>query len=196
MTRKARFILALAAAAGAPAACLSSDSSLPVFPSNAAVYVFNDSTLPLLVYNFTDTASGANLHQHWLLDRGFAGAACIGLVPHAAVTDTFGTFLFGYYPPAIGEVKDSNAINGVVDTLLKTFIALPAEGTHGTYAVDTATGRVKLNWADGTPSQYFDPSADIRLIRDTLTTHAEISAFGDSIHVTWRVTWARGICLP
>ena len=194
MTNRGRLFFTLAAAAIAPAACLKNDSMIPVFPSNAAVYVFNDSTMPLLVYDFVDTASGANIHQHVLPNRGFAGAICIGLVPHAAVSDTFGTFQFGFYPPAIGEVVDSNA--GTVDTLLKTFIPAQNMGTHGSYTVDTATGRVALTWADGRPSQYFDPTADVRLVRDTLRTHAEISAFADSIHATWRMTMTHRVCLP
>lgn len=194
MIKRARYALALAALAVAPAACLTNDSSVPVFPSNANVYVFSVRTLPLLVYNFTDTASGTRLRQTWLTDRGFAGAACIGLVPHVAVTDTFGTFIFGYSGPNIGEVEESN--NGTVDTVLKYFIPVPAEGTHGTWAHDTASGKVTLSWADGKPTQYFDPTADIRLIRDTLTTHAELSAFADSVHATWRVTWAHEICQP
>ena len=194
MTKRARVILAIAVAVGAPAGCLTKDSSIPVFPSNARVYVFNDSTLPLLVYNFIDTASGANVRQHVLVDRGFAGAICLGLIPKMAVTDTFGTFMFAYYPPAIGEVVDSNA--GTIDTILKVFIPNQYMGSKGAYAVDTATGKVKLTWADGTPSQYFDPAADVRLIRDTLTTHAEISAFADSIHATWRMTFTHSVCLP
>jgi hypothetical protein len=196
MIKRARLVAVLAATLAAPAACLTSDITNLVFPSNANVYVFGLKTLPLLVYTYVDTATGANLHQSWLTNRGFAGAACIGLVPHAAVTDTFGTFLFGYYPPAIGQVKDSNAVTGVVDTVSKVFIPVPAEGTRGSYAVDTTSGKVTLNWADGTPTQYFDPKADIRLIHDTITSHAELSAFADSIHVTWRVTWARDVCQP
>jgi hypothetical protein len=194
MMKRARYVAALAAVVAAPVACLTNDSTVPVFPSNANVYVFSVRTLPLLVYAYVDTASGVNLHQRWLTDRGFAGAACLGLVPHTAVTDTFGTFIFGYTGPNIGEVEEHN--NGTIDTVLKYFAPVPSEGTHGSYNLDTTSGRLKLSWADGTPTQYFDPSSDIRLIRDTITTHAELSAFADSIHATWRVTWAHEICQP
>ncbi|MFI5206526.1 MAG: hypothetical protein ACHQX4_00785 [Gemmatimonadales bacterium] len=189
--KRARFIVAMAAAVAAPAACLSKDSSVPVFPNNANVYVFS-LRAPPLVYSLVDTATGIRLHQTWLADRGLVGAICIGLVPHAAVTDTFGTFIFGYYDPAIGEVEET--LNGTTDTVLKTLEVIP--GRHGAYAVDTVSGRLTLAWTDGTPSQYFDPSADIRLIRDTITAHAELSAFADSEHVTWRMTLPRDICQP
>jgi hypothetical protein len=194
MIKRARLAAVLAASLAAPVACLTSDVTGPVFPSNANVYVFSVRTLPLLVYSYVDTATGANLRQSWLTDRGFAGAACIGLVPHAAVTDTFGTFIFGFNGPNYGEVQEINA--GTTDTVVKSFAPLPDEGTHGNYVVDTTSGQLKLSWADGAQTQYFDPKADIRLIHDTITSHAELSAIADSIHVTWRVTWARDVCQP
>lgn len=194
MIKRARYVAAIAAVIATPAACVTGDNTLPVFPSNAAVYVFGVKTLPLLVYTRVDTTTGIKLHQRWLTDRGFVGAACLGLVPHTAVTDTFGTFLFGYYPPAVGQVEEINS--GVTDTALKSIQPLTPEGTHGAYAVDTTSGHLKLVWADGTPSQYFDPSADIRLVRDTITIHAELSAFADSVHVTWRMTLAHDVCQP
>ena len=192
MTKGARHAAVLAVIVAAPAACLSNDSSTPVFPSNANVYVFGLNTLPSFVYTLVDTASGINLHQVFLTDRGFAGAVCLGLVPHVAVNDTFGTFLFGYYQPAAGEVQET--LNGTTDTVLKTLLVISA--TRGTWAHDTTSGRLALSWADGTPNQFFDPTADVRLIHDTITAHAELSAFADSEHVTWRMTFARGLCQP
>ena len=67
------------------------------------------------------------------------------------------------------------------------------QGSHGQYVLDSA-GHLKLTWADGNATQYFDPTADLELHGDTLTSRAELSAHADSVHASWSVTWVRNIC--
>jgi hypothetical protein len=191
MTRSTRAFL-VAACVALPAACSLGDNG-PSIPDNAIVYVFSNRTLSSFVYAYTDTASGIKLHQQVIDSLGYAGALCLGLSPHAAVTDTFGTFVFAYNGPNVAEVYES--LNGTVDTLVKVF-QIPGMGTHGSYTLDTTSGKLALKWTDGVPSQYFDPSSDLRLLRDTLKIHAELSAFADSIHATWRMTWPHDVCQP
>jgi hypothetical protein len=74
------------------------------------------------------------------------------------------------------------------------FLPQIVQGSHGHYVVDSA-GHLKLTWANGTATQYFDPTADLQLHGDTLTSLAELSALADSVHASWSVTWARtGFC--
>ncbi len=201
MIKRARFVAVLAVAASAPAACVTNDVTGPDIPSNAIVYVFGVRTLPLLTYTYVDTSRGLSVHQRWLTDVvfpgttvGYVGVSCIGLVPHASA-DTFGTFVFQNVGANVGRLQ---RIEGATtDTVPVSFLPGVKQGTHGSYSLDTASGALKLLWADGTPTQYFDPRAAIRLINDSITSRAELSAFADSQHVSWRVTWAHeSLCQP
>ena len=185
-----RLVALLIAAFAATPACSLKDLG-PQIPANAIVYVFGQKTFPSMVYTYTDTVAGIRLFQRVLTDRGYAGIACLGLVPHAAVTDTFGTFVVQFIGPNTAQVWDS--LNGIVDTLQKVF-APQGLGRQGSFVHDTASGKLLLSWNDGIPTQYFDPKSDLRLVHDTLTIHAELSASADSLHVTWRMTWPRDIC--
>lgn len=189
MVRRSKsFALAVCVAA---AACRLGDSTAVIIPPNALTYVMGDTvTAKLIVYRFVDTASGSNIRDVWLSDRGFGGFNCIGLLPNTP-TDTTGKFLFAYVGANVGEVAET--LNGITDTVVKQFGPVQAMGTHGTYVVD-ATGRLKLTWADGAQIQYFDPKATLRLRGDTINSHAELSLLADSVHATWDVTWIRNIC--
>jgi hypothetical protein len=185
---KSGFALAVCLAA---AACKLGDSTGVTIPANALSYVMGDSTTSrLIVYHFVDTASGANIRDTWLSDRGFGGFNCIGLLPNSP-TDTTGKFLFAYVGDNVGEVEET--ISGTTDTVVKLFGPVQSMGTHGTYVVDSA-GHLKLTWADGAQIQYFAPTAAIRLHGDTINSHAELSLLADSVHATWNVTWIRNTC--
>jgi hypothetical protein len=93
-----------------------------------------------------------------------------------------------------GRVERRN--NGVVaDTGIGYFFAQQAPGTHGTFVVDGA-GQLTLNWANGTPSWYFAPSAALRLVGDTLESRADLRAQGDSIRALWHVVWTASARCP
>jgi hypothetical protein len=194
MHTRARLLLTLGAGVCLPAACVTHDSTGPVIPDNAIVYVMSARSLEALQYHFVDTTAGQSLVLDWLTapPKTFAGANCIGLMPRSA-TDTVGTFVFVSTGPNIGSLE--RHLGTTIDTVLGYF--LPGQpltqGTHGGYVVDSA-GRLKFTWADGTPTQYFDPSADIRLSNDTILSHAELTARADSMHASWHVSWVRDIC--
>lgn len=156
-------------------------------PAGARVYSMVDS---ILSYHFVDSTHGNSFELFWVPKQGFEGHNCIGLVPSAA-TDTAGTFVFAFLGANRGVLKQRSFL----DTTYVTGFFLPAGvGSHGTYVYDSA-GHLKFTWADGTPTQYFDPRADIQLHGDTIRSRAELSVLADSVHASWSVTWARtGTC--
>jgi hypothetical protein len=185
---KSAFALAVFVAA---AACKLGDTTGVIIPANALTFVLGDTTTAkLIVYKFVDTASGANIKDVWLSDRGFGGFNCIGLLP-TTPTDTTGNFLFAYVGENVGEVAET--MNGTTDTIVKLFGPVQSMGSHGTYVVDSA-GHLKLSWADGVQIQYFAPTAAIRLHGDTINSQVELSQFADSVHASWNVTWIRNTC--
>ena len=197
MRARARFPLIIGMGLVMQVACVSSDLAAPTIPAGAIVYVMNAKYLPLLSYRFVDTSSAQYLVQTAVTapDTGvFLGMNCIGLSPKA-FGDTTGTFVFakvGNNFIALREVKGKPP-DTTVDTIPASFLPPTTEGTQGSYVVNSA-GALTLTWTDGTPTQYFDPSATIILHGDTISSHAELSAKADSVHASWRVSWVRDLC--
>ena len=164
--------------------CLSTDNGTVQIPPNAIIYKLDPS---LLRYTYTDTTAGNNYFLTWLPTEAFVGINCLGIVPRSSV-DTTGTFVFASNGPNTGRLEHRE--NATTDTVTAYFLPVSdyAQGTHGTYAVDQ-TGRMKLFWADGTQSRYFDPSATIRLFGDTIRSVSDIKTRGDSLRVVWDVWW-------
>ena len=167
--------------------CGSSDLIGLNIPANAIIYEIVGKRL---TYDYVDTTQSGNPYiLHLLSDTTYTGFNCIGLVPRSSV-DTTGTFVFRYQGTNTGLLRQTR--NGTTDTT--TFYFLPPinydQGTHGNYALDSS-GRLKLFWADGFQSRYFDPSAIIRLHSDTITSDVTFKANGDSVKITWQANWVR-----
>ena len=156
-------------------------------PANAIVYEIAPKKLK---YDYVDTTVSSTPYTlHWLSDSTYTGFNCIGLVPRAA-PDTTGTFVFVFSGTNTGYIKRLQ--NGTTDTTSAFFLPPLGfdQGTHGNYALDSS-GKLKLFWADGTQSRYFDPAAVIRLHNDTLTSDFSFKASGDSVQFSWQVNWVR-----
>jgi len=168
-------------------ACATETETLHI-PDNAIVYKIDP---PSLRYEYVDTTAGRVYLLSWLPAYGFSGVNCIGLIPRTSV-DTIGTFVFEAKGANTGRLLRTE--NGLQDTATAYF--LPSNeaplGTHGTYAIDSSN-RLKLFWADGTPTRYFDPSADLRISGDTIRSYSDLRAFGDSLRVQWTVMWTYDI---
>jgi hypothetical protein len=189
MASRGTLIFAAVLGLAGPAACVKYEPtglSIPI-PSNARVYTMVDS---ILSYHYVDSTHGSSAELWWEPQRGFEGFNCIGLVP-SSPTDTVGTFVFAFQGRNVGILRE----RVFLDTTFVTgfFLPSPNLGTHGSYVLDSA-GHLKLTWADGTATQYFDPTADIQLHNDTITSRAELSARADSVHASWSVSWARSTC--
>lgn len=183
MSRFRRLLFPVAAAM-LFSACLSLTDGFE-FPANAIVYKIDPA---LLSYTFVDQTVQGGFSLAWLPVEPYIGINCIGLVPKSA-QDTSGTFVFGYYGPNTGRIE-RRTVAGITDTTTGYFLPATAfsQGTHGTYAVDQ-TGRLKLFWADGTQTRYFDAGADIRLFGDTIRAVADTRSNADSIRAQWTVYW-------
>jgi hypothetical protein len=170
------------------AGCVGSAMTGPSVPDGSITYRIDPSSIQ---YHFTDirVASGGDLELSWLPLLGFTGDNCVALLPRSA-TDTVGTFVFAYAGPNTGRIARRRG--AITDTVPGYF--LPAagsdQGTHGSYAVG-ATGLLKLAWADGIQTQYFDPGAVLRLVNDTITATADLRFVADSVRYTWHVSWVR-----
>ena len=172
------------------AGCVTSHVTGPNIPDGSIVYKIAPLTIQ---YHYVDVraVNGGDYELFWLPLAGFTGVNCLGLLPHSAV-DTNGTFVFAWAGPNTGSIQ--RRIGTTIDTVEGKFRTSaprgPEQGTHGTFAVD-ATGRLTLLWADGTPSEYFDPSAVIRLSGDTISSSFSVHLFADSLQYSWQVSWIR-----
>jgi len=164
-------------------ACVSpSESSLVNIPPGAKIYVI----APQLLSNeFIDTTGGQSFALTWLVDLGFEGYSCFGFSP-STPTDTVGTFVFGRAGPNDGWLQ--RRANGLVDTVRGYFIDAQLPGTHGSYVVESS-GKLTLNWSDGTRTRYFAPSAVLRMTSDTVESTVDLRASADSIRDQWHVFW-------
>ena len=170
------------------AACRAIDTSqhVIVIPDSAIVYRFEHT---LLGYTYVDTTTGFDLHLLWLSGEPYAGVNCIALSPHTP-TDTVGTFVFVFQ--GLNEGRILRTDHSVQDTIAGIFLR-GDEGTHGTFALQSS-GVLKLNWADGVRSRYFDPKAIIRLSNDTIFSDVVRTSNADSVADSWKVRWVRGTC--
>jgi hypothetical protein len=145
----------------------------------------------LLNYDFIDTTTGTNTHYVWAADPLYLGLNCLALSPRTS-PDTTGQFVF--VRNGLNQGLMAQYINGVLgDSVIASFFAPLPPGTKGNYAV-TSTGRLNLFWADGTQSRYFDPTAVIRLLGDTIFSDVDLRDNGDSVRAQWNVRWLRNPC--
>lgn len=172
------------------AAC--KDLSVPVvtIPEGSLVYRIEPS---ILVYDFVNITSTADLHLSWITDPpppvvALAGWNCIALLP-LSVTDTIGTFVFAAVGPNLGRLQRTTL--GVTDTI-NGLLLVGTEGTRGSFAL-TSAGTLKLFWSDGQQTRFFDPAATLRLANDTIFADADLRERADSTRVEWQVRWVRAL---
>jgi hypothetical protein len=160
----------------------------PVLPDSAIPFVIRPS---LITYEYTDSSGGNPYRLRWLNDSLFVGSNCLGFIPDPAPGDTAGRFYFATSGPNYGNLERLEG--GAIDTTLGYF--LPAGiGSQGRYVIYDGN-RLRLTWADGgTPSRYFDPSADLRFVGDTLWSSVDLRFNADSGRVVWRVAWLQRAC--
>lgn len=159
-------------------------SGSPTIPDGSTIFKLEPA---LLQYHYVDTSGINNVTLTWLPSQGFVGYNCLAFKPNTP-TDTTGTFVFAWNGQNTGRVQRESP--GILDTLQAFFFPPTASplGTHGTYVTDSS-GKVKLTWADGVRSRYFQDAADIRFSGDSVISKVDVKAVGDSIHEQWTVYW-------
>jgi len=178
----------------AGAGCLGSEPELPSWPPFQEGDIVFRMEPRLLGYYFRDTSSTnagqRDITLRWLTDTVYTGYNCIGFRPRSE-TDTIGQFFFYYFGPNEGLLEQT--VSGSVDTVIGRFLT-GLEGTRGNYAVNSQN-QLRLFWEDAkAEARYFDPSAQLTFIGDTLRSVADLSHKADSIRAQWNVSWVRDFC--
>lgn len=134
----------------------------------------------------------------WDTSQTYYGVACLRFQTTDSVRiDSSGVFQFlmsgsnaGTVRRRIGPLDGSLERN---DSLVGRFF-YGCEGDGGNYRLH-ADSTISLSWSNGTQVRIFEPTAAHRLRGDTAIWSSAIqSAYNDSLHATWRVTWVRAYC--
>jgi hypothetical protein len=176
----------LIAAVLAAGACTENPQETINLPAWGSSYVF---FFPHLRYFYLDTATENSVLLKWegSVDNvhTFVGWNCLLFAPTAA-GDSTGTFYFVVRGANRGRLHYELA--GTLQDSLDAYLLPPSQsiGTTGSF-VTHSSGGLLLNWANGTPSRYFDPAANLRFEGDTIFSDVTINF--ESGFVTWRAGW-------
>lgn len=183
---KIRAFAAVAAVVTA-GACTETTPTGPELPPWASEFVFFH---PHLSYLYVDSSPGTDLRLEWSGDTTYSGWNCLLFAPTTA-GDSTGEFFWVIRGFNRGRMLRTQF--GVEDSLDAFLLPPSGLGTRGTFLA-SASGAVTLDWADGTPSRYFDPAANIRIEGDTIFSDVTLN-FADGF-VQWRVGWLRVSSCP